>query len=117
MFRSQFVDLAKLVELGSPKDVDSFKQTNGHYMKEHMKKDGHSEDDCCGSVTSRYYMPRDKMTTADRIIDDMLFRRKDWFSKHNFKNMRAILENINGSYHHFSANIQAQKMPFELADQ
>ena len=70
IFRHKFLDLAKVIELFDPNLVTKFKAIN----KAHMKHDcDESKGGCCHSVTNRFYMPRDAMSSIDRILDDILF--------------------------------------------
>jgi len=68
-----------------------------------MNEQVHKGNSGCGSsckhsASSKYYMPRDRMSTVDRIIDDKLFQSPSFFKENNHKNMHAVLDQINQSY-------------------
>lgn len=49
---------------------------------------GHSHEGhqagCSHSASLRYYMPKDRMSTVDKIINEILFERKDFFTCDNY---------------------------------
>lgn len=95
VFRLQFIDIAKIIELFDSKKSQEFVQMNKAYLSEHQKG-GHSHHAGCNhSYTSKYFIPRDRMTTVDKIIDDKLFQTTTFFKENNYANMHAILNQIN----------------------
>ncbi len=69
LFRTQFLDLAKIVELFNPKAAADFKSMNAAYMKEHHKSHDHhhehGEGGCSHEETKRYFIPADKMSAVE----------------------------------------------------
>ena len=43
------------------------------------------------------------MSTIDKILNNMLFKNELFFRVEDYKNMRAILEDINRAFTHFQA--------------
>ena len=55
---------------------------------------------CSHGATNEYYIPRDEMTSIDKLLDDQLFKSKTFFKSDNYKNMHEILKAINQSFKH-----------------
>ena len=66
---------------------------------------GHAHDGthggCSHSSLRRYYMPEDRMSTIDKLLNNMLFKNNLFFTVEEFKNLKAILEDINRAFSHF----------------
>lgn len=68
-------------------------------MVEHEKSHGSGgHGGCKHNVTGKYYIPREKMSTVDKIIDDRIFKTPNFFKENGFRNMNAILLQVNQAY-------------------
>jgi hypothetical protein len=110
LIRTQFLDLHKIIEMFDQKQAGEFKRINAAFMEVALKEEGrdhkgHMHDGthagCSHSAVRRYYMPEDRMSTVDRIMDGMLFKNNFFFTVEDYKNLRAILEDINRAFTHF----------------
>ena len=81
-------------------------------MEVHLKDSGHNHSGhahdgthagCSHSASRRYYMPEERMSTIDHIMNNMLFKSDLFFTVEDYKNLRAILEDINRAFTHFKA--------------
>ena len=52
------------------------------------------------SATTRYYMPKERMTTLDTVIYDLLFDSKTFFTCDNHHRLKAVLSQIHESRAH-----------------
>lgn len=100
VFRMKFIDLIKIIELFDSKQSQEFFKVNMAFMQETLKNHNHTNGGtCCNhNATSRYYIPRERMSTVDRIIDDKIFQNDLFFKENNYSNMHAILNQINVSF-------------------
>ena len=48
-------------------------------------------------------MPRDRMSTIDKLMDDMLFQNDRFFTVEEHKNLKMILTDIHRALSHFNA--------------
>lgn len=108
LIRTQFLDLHKIIEMFNQKQASEFKRINAAFMEVELKgsnHSGHAHDGthagCSHSSARRYYMPEDRMSTIDKILNNMLFKNEMFFRVEDYKNMRAILEDINRAFTHF----------------
>ena len=92
MFRDQFLDLTKIVELFNPKAAAEFKKMNATYMKQHLIE--HSEEGCDHKESKAYFIPPEKMSAVDKVTNEMIFKRKDFFKLESGKNLKAVLEEM-----------------------
>jgi hypothetical protein len=90
---------------------------NAAFMEVHLKESGddhskHSHDGthggCSHSATRKYYIPEDRMSTIDKIMNNMLFKNNLFFSVEEYKNLKAILEDINRAFAHFKQEAKAK---------
>ena len=98
LFRTQFFDLHKIISLFDSKLADEFKKLNGAFLKHHQETTGHAGEGCCGNINSKYYIPRDRMSMVDQVIDDKIFKSKTFYSENNHQNMIATLSNIDHAF-------------------
>ena len=63
-----------------------------------MKKHGDHGHSCNHKSSSRIYIPRDRMSTVDKLLDDKLFKSQTFFTENNHKNMHAVLEQVHQSF-------------------
>lgn len=94
LFRSQFLSVSKILELFDQKVAQDFKAMNSYYGQSHQHR-GHN---CCNEST--IHIPKDKMNTPTRLLKEEIIDSKTFFTKENYKHLRAVLEAVNESFSH-----------------
>lgn len=112
IFRNRFLDIQKIIGLFNQNQAKEFRRINAAFMQAQLKEEGgdhanHKHDGtdsgCCHSANLRYYMPKERMSTCDKIINEMLFENKNFFTSENHKNLIAILHDVSEAMNHFKA--------------
>ena len=60
LFRSQFLDIGKIIELFDSKKAQEFKKMNQIYAMEDQGSHSHSHGGCSHTSTNSIYIPADK---------------------------------------------------------
>jgi hypothetical protein len=58
-------------------------------------------------------MPKERMSACDKIINELLFEKKDFFSANQHKNLIAILSDISEAMNHFKKRATQMKQTFD----
>jgi hypothetical protein len=97
LFRSQFLDIGKIIELFDSKKAQEFKKMNQIYFMEDQGSHSHGHGGCSHTSSNSIYIPADKQTIVCKIISEKLLKSKTFFTNNNHNHLYNVLFNIDAA--------------------